>query len=165
MAQTVLTQVAGIIAPGRTKVLAIPSMADYTAPTLSDISTTGTDLTAQVVNGANWSTSVSNPSAAALGSTFVTQARGMVSMSGAPSLTFRMDAAGADIRATFTKGDTKYMVFGWGGVGTGTKVDIYPTEVANIVPAPDFTGGGFLLITVEFAVTKVPAYYVTYPAS
>jgi hypothetical protein len=165
MAQTTLTQIAGIIAPGRTKVLAIPTMTNYSSPTLAEISTTGVDVTAQVVNGSNWSTSVANPSAASLGSTFVKQARGMISMSGTPSLTFRLAADGADIRATFTKGDTKYMAFGWAGVGTGTYVDIYPTEVANIVPTPDFSGGGFLLVTVEFAVTKSPAYYVAYPAS
>jgi hypothetical protein len=165
MPQTVLSEIAGFITPGTEKVLLIPTVAAFPTITLSEISTTGTDATAQVVAKANWELSVSNPAQATLGSTFTQQARGMRTMSGTPQIQFKGSKTGADIRGSVNVGDTKYVIFGHGGVGTGTFYDAFATEVSNIFVVDDTSGGNQLLITVEFAVTKTPSLYAAYPTS
>jgi hypothetical protein len=165
MAQTTLSEIPGFILPGTTKVIALPSVASFPTITLSEISTTGTEVSKQVANGSNWQMSTANPSSGTLGSTFTAQARGMRSMSGTPSLVFRASKTGADIRGTWAIGDTKYMIFAWGGTGTGTFYDAFATEISNIFTVGDFSGGAFTLITVEFAVTQTPSLYQAYPAS
>jgi hypothetical protein len=95
------------------------------------------------------------------GSRFISQIAGRTSAEGS-SITFYASKDGHDIREVLVRGDRAYVIFADGGDVAGQPCDIFAIEVTAVGKVR--SGENAQTITVQFAITRVPAENVALPA-
>jgi hypothetical protein len=160
MTVEILDEVPGFIAPGVTEIRILTTIADIHNPTALEAAT-GTDVSAQVTGGSGWTVTANDVPKPNLKSLFIGNIPGRTTAAES-SLTFDQDIDGADVRALFTRGESVYAVFAWGGFGADKFVDIYPVRIKSISPDVKFDETP-MSITVGYSIWSEPAQFVAWP--
>lgn len=159
MAATPMAATTRYFRPGTTKVYWLDTLADYTAPTRSELDA-GTDLSAEVqeINGFQvTSASVDTPD---FGSRFASKIPGMITADDSALITYA-DATSVDIRSVLSRDDNGYVVIMDEGDVAGQLMDIYPARVASTPKLREREDAA--RIQADFTLTQEPAENVTIP--
>lgn len=162
MAATPITQSQRYINPGVTKIVFADTVTDKTAPLRAEIDA-GTDLTREVQAAEGWNVESNNVETPDLDSEFTGTIPGRTSAEDS-SLTFYADETGADARALLPRGTAGYIMIFDGGDVAGHKMRVFPVRVSSVGMPINVEGEDAAVVTVNFAITSVPAENVTVPA-
>lgn len=147
--------------PGTTRVYVVNTMADYTAPTRSELNA-GLDVTRQCreINDFQYEAdTIERPDYA---STWTSTVGGRTKASGNPSLAIYAAKNGVDARSTLVFGYTGFVVMLDGGDVAGYKMDVWPVQV--IAKPKQRSDSDPLTILYQFSIPQPPAEDVTVPA-
>jgi hypothetical protein len=152
-------------AVGTTEILFCATIADKTSPTRAEL-TAGIPLCqpdrddVSAING--WTVSSSLIDAPSYGTRFTSKIPGRTEVADS-SITFYQDKTGADVREVLPRDTTGYVVIMWGGDVPASKMDVFPITVSSVGKSgPDNAAAD---LTVNFAITSIPAEDVAIPAS
>lgn len=148
-------------ARGKSACVFVPTIANYKAPTLSELSA-GTDLSAEIAEWSGWSSKTNFISTPDLSTTFDGKIIG-TSEADDSSLTMYMDKLGADSRSLLKKGVEGYIVFFDNGLAGSTKCDVFPVAIGGTPKDRSFTT--YSSRRVDFAITREPAEDVAVPTA
>jgi hypothetical protein len=149
-------------APEISKVYIATTMANYKTPTRPELDA-ATDVTAEMSGVTGWTVTSAMIATADWGSRFTRQIGGRTSAE-ASSITFYADLGGQDIRTILARGDRVFVVFADQGDEAALPADIFPCEVTALGKVRT-NADGALTITVNFAITGVPAEDVPLPTA
>ncbi|MCK2214291.1 hypothetical protein MF672_010880 [Actinomadura sp. ATCC 31491] len=161
MAAPLIAQTTRYINPATTKLLLVPSIADITAVTRSEMDA-GLDVTREVAEVAGWmlqGEAVPTPDLATL---FTGSITGRISVENS-SITFYMDRAGDDIRSLSGVGTNTNVLWLDGGDVAGYLMDVYPVRVLSAGKSRSVEAQPGRM-TVSYSVTREPAVDVEIPA-
>ena len=145
--------------PGVTKVYIVPTMANYQAPTRSELDA-GLDVTRQVRSIDGFSVESDQIERPDMASTFTSKIGGRTAAADS-SLTIYAAKNGIDARQTLVQGYTGFIVMLDGGDVTGYKMDVYPVLV---IGRPKQRGDSDPMnIMYQFSITQPPAEDVAIP--
>ena len=147
------------LAVGIRKVYWVPTVANKNSPTRAELNA-GTDLTAEIATMTGWSLQGSTVDVPDMGSRFTSQVPGRLT-SAQNDITAYMSQNSNDVRSLLPRDTNGYVVCLWEGDVTGQKMDVFPVRVVTqandtVVDDPGKT-------TISFAITKLPAIYITIP--
>jgi hypothetical protein len=159
MPATPLTPTTRYFPPGVRKVYWVPAISNYNAPTRGELNA-GTDLSAEIETMTGWSLQGSTVDVPDMGSRFTSQVPGRLT-SAQNDITAYMSQNSNDVRSLLPRDTNGYVVCLWEGDVTGQKMDVFPVRVVTqandtVVDDPGKT-------TISFAITKLPAIYITIP--
>ncbi|MET9086166.1 hypothetical protein ABZX77_30545 [Streptomyces sp. NPDC004237] len=159
MVATPITATSRYIPPGTTRYYWVPTIATYTSPTRSELNA-GSDLTAEVsaVNG--FATNSDQQDTPDLGSRFTSKIPGRITADDS-SITLYLSSTSSDVRTLLPRDTAGYVVIFPEGDTTGLKMDVFPVKVTGQPKSRDIENPS--TITIQFAVTKIPAENVTVP--
>lgn len=149
---------------GTTKIFFLPTIASTALlPTSAEI-TAGTEYTQQINAIDGWSLENSPIETPDMASTFVSKIGGDDSAADS-SLTFYEDSALDDIETDLAKGTSGFIViFSKGNAASAKGMDVFPVTVVSNSKAYT-TDNEAAKITVQFTITKRPAFNQTVPSS
>lgn len=147
---------------GTTKVVYCATISDYTSPTRSEINA-GTDLTRAITDFEGWLTTSEQVDAPNLDARFTPKIAGNITAEDS-SLTFNADVAGDDVRALLPRDTAGYIIWLDGGDVAGRKMDVYPIVASSVGKVRNAQGEEPAKLTIQFAITDVPADDVEIPA-
>ena len=152
-------------AVGTTKILFCATIANKNSPTRAEL-TAGIPLCepdrddVSAING--WTVTSNLLDAPSYGTRFTSKIAGRTEVS-ASSLTFYQDVTGADVREVLPRDTSGYVVIMWGGDVPSSKMDVFPVTVSSVGKSgPDNAAAD---LTIDFAVTSIPAEDVTIPTA
>lgn len=160
MTATPLAPTTRFFAPEVTKIVFCPDVANKAAPTRVEIDA-GTSLEKEcsAVNGFTVSSGLID--APDYGSRFTAKNAGRTEVADS-SLTFYQSQDTDDVRNVLPRGTTGFVLIMWGGDVPTQKMDVFPVEVTSAGKSiPDNADAD---ITIQFAITSVPAEDVAIPA-
>lgn len=160
MAATPIAAATRFFAPEVTKIVFCVTVANKNSPTRSEINA-GTELANEVsaVNGFTVSSNLID--APDYGHRFVSKTPGRTEVADS-SLVFYQSQNTNDVRSILPRGTTGFILIMWGGDVPTQKMDVFPVTVTSAGKAiPDNADAD---ITINFAITSVPAEDVTIPA-
>jgi hypothetical protein len=137
----------------------VPTIANYLAPTRGELNA-GTDLSAEIETMTGWSLQGSVVDTPDMGSTFTSQVPGRRT-SPQNDITAYLSQTSNDIRSLLPQATNGFVVVLWEGDVTGQKMDVFPARV--VTQANDTTVEDPGKVTISFAITKLPAIYITIP--
>ena len=148
--------------PGTRKVYWVPTIANYLAPTRAEINA-GTDLSAEIPTGGltGWSLAGSTVDVGDMGSRFTSTVPGRLT-SATNSIDSYLDQGSNDIRTLLPRDTNGFVVCLWDGDIAGRRMDIFPARV--ITQAVDTNTEDPGKVSIQFAITKIPAINVAIPA-
>lgn len=163
MSATPITSTKGkrFFAPGVTQIVFVGNLSDYTSPTRLEIDG-GKQLQKEcfAVNGFTVSSNLID--APDYGSDFTSRNSGRTEVADS-SLAFYQANDTDDVRSDLPRGTIGYVLILWGGDVEGQYMDVFPVEVTSAGKSiPDNADAD---ITVQFAITQVPAEDVEIPAA
>lgn len=148
--------------PEISKVYFLPAIAATSlTPTRAEIDA-GDDLTGEIADLAGWQVRSNFIDTPDLGAKFVKQIGGRTAAA-ASSLTFYGDKEGIDVRQATPRGQVGFVMFCDGGDVAGQPADVFPIEVASVGKVRTVSDNAFQL-TLDYAITDVPAEDITIPA-
>jgi hypothetical protein len=152
-------------AVGTTKILFCATIANKNSPTRAEL-TAGIPLCepdrddVSAING--WTVTSNLIDSPSYGSRFTSKIAGRTEVSDS-SLTFYQDITGADVREVLPRDTAGYVVIMWGGDAPASKMDVFPVTVSSVGKSgPDNAAAD---LTIDFAVTSIPAEDVTIPTA
>lgn len=147
--------------PGIRHLYWVSTMANYLLPTRAELNA-GIDLTYEIPDGGvtGWSLAGSTVDAPDLGSKFTSQVPGRLT-SASNSIDSYLDQGSNDIRTLLPRDTTGFIVCLWDGDVPGQLMDVFPVRVVTQAVDPNTVDVG--KVTIQFAVTKVPATNVRIP--
>lgn len=159
MPATPLTPTTRYFPPGVRKIYWVPAISNYNAPTRAELNA-GTDLSAEIETMTGWSLQGSTVDVPDMGSRFTSQVPSRLT-SAQNDMTVYMSQNSNDVRSLLPRDTNGYVVCLWEGDVTGQKMDVFPVRVVTqandtVVDDPGKT-------TISFAITKLPAIYITIP--
>ena len=159
MPATPLTPTTRYFPPGVRKIYWVPAISNYNAPTRAELNA-GTDLSAEIETMNGWSLQGATVDVPDMGSRFTSQVPGRLT-SAQNDMTVYMSQNSNDVRSLLPRDTNGYVVCLWEGDVTGQKMDVFPVRVVTqandtVVDDPGKT-------TISFAITKLPAIYITIP--
>jgi len=159
MPATPLTPTTRYFPPGVRKIYWVPAISNYSAPTRAELNA-GTDLSAEIETMNGWSLQGATVDVPDMGSRFTSQVPGRLT-SAQNDITAYMSQNSNDVRSLLPRDTNGYVVCLWEGDVTGQKMDVFPVRVVTqandtVVDDPGKT-------TISFAITKLPAIYITIP--
>ena len=156
-----LTPTTRYFPPGIRKVYFVPTIANYLAPTRAELNA-GTDLSAEIASGgmAGWSLAGSTVDTGDLGSVFTSTVPGRLT-SPTNTIDFYLSQNSIDARTLLPRTTNGYIFIGWEGDITGQKCDVFPVRV--ITQANDTNTEDPGKVTIEFAITRIPAIAIAIP--
>lgn len=160
MAATPLAATTRFFAPEVTKIVFCTTVANKSAPTRSEINA-GKELSGQVsaVNGFTVSSGLID--APDYGNRFTSRNPGRTEVADS-SLTFYQSQDTNDVRLVLPRNTTGFILMMWGGDVPTQRMDVFPVTVTSAGKSiPDNADAD---ITVQFAITSVPAEDVVIPA-
>lgn len=146
--------------PETSKVYFVNAMASYLTPTRAELNA-GTDLSDEVAAVEGFQVTGETIDTPDMGSTFTGKIPGRTTADDS-SLTFYASDDSADVRTLLPRGTTGYVVWLDEGDTQDYKMDVYPVRVVSAPKIRDLEDAA--KITINFAVTRVPAENVTIPA-
>lgn len=146
--------------PGITKVYLVDTIANYLAPTRSELNA-GLDVTRQVRAIDGWTVEAEQIDRPDFASRFVSKIGGRTQAPDS-SLTIYAAQSGVDARQTITDGYAGYIVFMDGGDTTSYKMDVYPV-LCTARPRQRSDSDPFSIMY-QFSITQPPAEDVAIPA-
>lgn len=159
MPPTPLTPTTRYLAVGIRKCYFVPTIANYLAPTRAELNA-GTDLSAEMQTATGWSLQGSTLDTPDMGTTFTSQVPGRRT-SPTNDITFYMSQNSNDVRSLLPQNTNGFVVWLWEGDISGQKMDVFPVRV--ITQANDANPENAGSTVISFAVTKIPAIYVSIP--
>ncbi len=161
-APTSATITADYIPAGVSRFIFVPTIADPADPTSAEI-TAGTDYTLQITARAGFDVTAASVVNASYASVYDTTIPGVQSSSQA-SWTMKADKLSADARTALTLNLNGFVVNALGGLGTGTKIDVWPVRIS--ASNADTVGRDALAtITVMFAIPNPPVLNIATPTA
>ena len=147
--------------PGIRKVYYVPVIANYLLPSRAELNS-GLDLTAEIPEGGmtGWSLAGSTVDVADMGSKFTSQVIGRLT-SATNTIDQFLDQGANDVRKLLPRNTVGYIVHFPEGDVTGQLMDIFPVQV--LTQAIDTNSADPGKVSVEFAITRLPAISVTIP--
>lgn len=150
------------INPETTVVLWVPTIADKTAPTRSELNA-GTNLVSEVSASEGWQITSEQVPTPDLGTLFTGSIPGRTSV-GDSSLTMYADLAGEDARTLMARNTAGYIVWMDGGDVTGRTMDVFPVRVSSVGKVRSVEGSEAATLSIMYSITSVPAEDVAIPA-
>lgn len=160
MAATPIEKSTRFYTVGTTKVLFVPAMADYAAPTRGELDA-GTDLTPEVAEFEGWSTTSEPIETPDMVSRFVSTIPGQITAEES-SISFYASRTGQDARQLLPRDTTGFVVWMDAGDVEGGTMDVYPVTVSSAPKIRSMENA--TLIQVTFQITSEPAEDVDIPA-
>jgi hypothetical protein len=148
---------------GTTKFYWLPTVADPTAPTRSEMNS-GTDLTPQVADRSGWSVSSSMIETPDAATRYTSTIPGVISAEDS-SLTFYMDREGVDARALMPRDEEGFIMILDGGDVQNNKADVYPVTVTSLSKNREVAGDNADTLVISYAITSEPSENVSVPAA
>lgn len=145
--------------PGTRQVYWVAAIANTDAPTRSELDA-GIDLTSEIAAMAGFSVASATVSVPDLHSRFAPDIPGQITAASS-SITFYADEDSQDIREILPRDTEGYVVVLWEGDHAGRYMDVFPVTVISVPKDVTTTNAGQM--TVDFAVTAVPAENVVIP--
>jgi hypothetical protein len=161
MAATPITPASRFFRPGITKCYWVVSIANISAPSRAELNA-GLDLSKDVADINGWMVSGQKIDTPDLNSTFVSNIPGLT-QADESSITFYAGETGVDVRAQMPRNTAGHIVWLDGGDVTGRKMDIFPTRVLSVGKQRSM-GAEAARLTIQYAISSVPAEDVTIPA-
>jgi hypothetical protein len=148
--------------PGIRRVYFVATMANYLAPTRAELNAS-TDLTPEIAGGgmAGWSLAGSTVDVPDLGSVFTSTVPGRLT-SPTNSIDMYLSQNSIDVRTLLVRTTNGFIAVLWEGDVPGQKMDVFPVRV--ITQANDTNTEDPGKVTLEFAITKIPAITIAIPA-
>lgn len=146
--------------PGTRQVYWTPDIADKTAPTRAELDA-GIDLTGEIAAMAGFSVSSATVSVPDLSNRFAPDIPGQITAASS-SITLYASEDSQDIREILPRDTSGFVVVLWEGDIAGRSMDVFPVTVISVPKDVTTTNAGQM--TVDFAITSVPAEDVTIPA-
>lgn len=148
--------------PGTRQVYFVAAIANYLLPTRAELNA-GTDLSAQVAAGgvAGWSLAGATVDVPDMGSRFTSQVPARLT-SPTNTIDIYLDSGSVDVRTLLPRDTTGFIVWMWEGDIVGNLMDIFPVRV--ITQAVDTNTEDPGKVSIEFAISKIPAISVKIPA-
>lgn len=146
-------------ARGITRVVYVPTMDSYTAPTQSEVSA-GTDLSEDVFGMTGFAISTAAINTPSMGSAFTGKIAGEETAADS-SLTMYASADGEDASTVFSRGDSGFMVFLDAGLSS-TICSVYPCQVGSLQRVRSDSAASNLIVS--FFLTRPPAENVALAA-
>lgn len=160
MAAPAITPETRYFNPATTKIYWCGSISNKSAPSRGELNA-GTDLSAAVADVNGWMVTSELIDTPDMGSRFVSKIAGRISADNS-SITFYSDRAGVDARTIMPRDATGFIVWLDGGDVAGRKMDVYPCTVSSVGKVRS-TGNEAARLTIQYAITSVPAEDVTIP--
>jgi hypothetical protein len=150
------------INPETTSIYWVPTIADKTAPTRSELNA-GTELVSDVSASEGWQITSEQVPTPDMGSLFTSSIPGRTSV-GESSLTMYADLDGDDARTLMARNTNGFIVWMDGGDTAGRPMDIYPVRVSSVGKVRSVEGGEAATLTIMYSITSEPAEDVAIPA-
>jgi len=161
MAATPITQATRYFAPGISKVLFVPTIANPASPTRAELDA-GTDLSGETNAIDGWTVTADTADTPDLVSTFVGKLPTTTSADDS-SITFYSSQDGQDVRSLLPRGTRGFVVWMDEGDDPSLTMDVFPVMVSSNAKQRSMSDPA--LIQVMFVVTREPSENVTIPAS
>lgn len=161
MVATPITKSTRYFRPGLSQVTYVPTIADYNAPTRTELDA-GTGLHPETAGVGGWAVNSETIATPDLVSEFVPSIAGPRSAEDS-SLTLYLSSDSVDVRDILPRGTTGFIVWFGEGDEDGKKMDVYPVTVTSAPKQYDLTDAA--KIQVQFSVTQEPAENVTVPTA
>ena len=147
--------------PGIRKVYYVLAIANYLLPTRAELNA-GLDLTGEIPEGGmtGWSLQGSTVDVADMGSKFTSQVIGRLT-SATNTIDQYLDSGANDVRKLLPRTTVGYIVHFPEGDISGQLMDVFPIQVLSLAIDTNSADPG--KISVQFAITKIPAISVTIP--
>lgn len=145
--------------PGTRRVYWVPTIANYLAPTRSELNA-GTDLTGEIETMNGWSVTSNTVDVPDMGSRFTSQIPGRLT-SATNDITCYNSQNSDDARTLLIRDVNGFVVLLWEGDVSGQKMDVFPVRVMSA--AVDSTVEDPGKTTFSFAATRLPASGVVIP--
>lgn len=160
MAATALTKSDRYFRAGITEVYWVKSIADYNAPTRTELDA-GTDLSCEVASLSGWEVTSETADAPDLCSRFVSQVPAQITASDS-SITLYADSTSNDARSLMDRNEDGHIVIFWEGDVATQLMDVFPSTVRSVGKSSDIQA----VATLEFqyAITAEPATDVAIPS-
>lgn len=162
MATPALTASTRYFDPEITKIYFVPTIADISAPTRTELNT-GTDLSGEVAEISGFTVTSEQIAAPDLGSRFTSQVGGRTTAEDS-SLTFYSDQQGVDARTVLSRGTDGYLTFMDGGDVEDNLMDVYPITVVSVGKMRS-VGDELARLQIQVSITSEPAEDVAVPAA
>jgi hypothetical protein len=146
---------------GTTKVLWVPTVANKSAPTRSELNA-GTALEFETGAMEGWSTTSETVQTPALGSRFTPVVGGAITAADS-SLTFWASKDGDDVRTLLAREESGFIVWMDEGDVPGQTMDVFPVTVTSQAKVRELDSAAQIMC--QFAITSEPAENVTIPAA
>lgn len=160
MPATPITPATRFFRPGITKVSWIVSISNKNAPTRGELNA-GLDLSQDVADIAGWMVSGAKIDTPDLNSRFVSSIPGLI-QADESSITYYTSPVGTDVRSLMPRDTDGFVVWLDGGDVTGRKMDVFPVRVLSVGKERKM-GTEPARLTIQYAVTSIPAEDVTIP--
>jgi hypothetical protein len=161
MAATPITPASRFFRPGITKCYWVPSIANISAPTRSELNA-GTDLSKDVADIAGWMVTGQAIPTPDLNSRFVGNIPGLTNADES-SITYYESEDGVDARSLMPRDEDGNIVWLDGGDVAGRFMDVFPTRVLSVGKSRSM-GAEPARFTTQYAITDEPAENVVIPA-
>lgn len=161
-APTSATLTTDYIPAGKSRFIFVPTMVNPASPTSAEI-TAGTDYTNAITARAGFDVTAAEVDNASYASVYGTTIPGVQSSSSS-SWTMKADVLGADARTALTLNTAGYVVNALGGLGTGTKIEVWPVRI-SASNADTVARDALATITVMFAIPQPPVLNIATPTA
>ncbi|MGQ4513698.1 phage tail tube protein [Streptomyces sp. DW26H14] len=161
MTATPIQQATRYFAPGISKVLWVPTIANPSAPTRAELDA-GTDLSGEVNAIDGWTVTADTADTPDLNSTFVGKLPTTTSADDS-SITFYASQDGQDVRTLLSRNERGNVVWMDEGDDPSQVMDVFPVMVSSNAKQRSMSDPA--LIQVTFVVTRQPAENVSIPAA
>lgn len=161
MAATPITPATRFFRPGTTKCYWVVSISNILAPSRAELNA-GSDPSKDIADIAGWMVSGQKIDTPDLNSSFVSNIPGLTSADES-SITFYASETGVDVRALMPRNTSGHIVWMDGGDVAGRKMDVFPVRVLSVGKQRSM-GAEAARITIQYAISSVPAEDVTIPA-
>lgn len=146
-------------AVGKTAVLIVPAMVDYTNPTAAELNA-GINVTRQVKSIDGWATEAGQLDRPDYASDFNAKINGRREASDS-SLGIYAKVSGADIRQTLVVGYSGFVVLMPGGWVTGYRMDVFPVLMRS--KPKQWSDSDPFMLSYQFSIRQVPAEDILVP--
>lgn len=161
MAATPISQATRYFAPGISKCLSVPSIANLAAPTRGELDA-GTDLSGEIQALDGWTVSADMADTPDLNSRFIGKLPTTTSADDS-SLTFYSSQDGQDVRSLLPRNTRTNIVWMDEGDDPSATCDVFPVLVSSNAKQRSMSDPA--LIQVAFAITREPQENVAIPAA
>lgn len=161
-APTALPAASRFFQPEIAKYVFVPTIASATlVPTGAELGA-GDDITGDIADISGWMVQSNQIDTPDMGTRFVGQIGGRTSAPSS-SITFYGSQDAIDARVAMPRDTEGFLVIADGGLGTGSKADVFPVKVSSVGKVRS-TGDQAFQVTITYSITAEPAEDVAVPS-